>query len=135
MSVNGSTEKLKLTINQDSPVAVYRQIAEHVLAGVASGRINPGDTLPSVREMVQSTGVNPNTVIKGYHDLVMVGALKAYRGTGYMVTVKAKKIAADHVRISLNRLRAEFAHYMDCGLGVEGMDKGFLRIVDATNQA
>lgn len=121
MSVNGSTEKLKLTINQDSPVAVYRQIAEHVLAGVASGRINPGDTLPSVREMVQSTGVNPNTVIKGYHDLVMVGALKAYRGTGYMVTAKAKKVATEHVQVAVNRLRAAYGHCMDCDAEAAGM--------------
>ena len=56
-------------INIRSTIAVFRQIETVVRCGIASGTLNAGDRLPTVRELSEWLEVNPNTVAKAYATL------------------------------------------------------------------
>lgn len=73
------------SIDIHSSVAVYIQIENHVQFAIASGKLKPGDQLPSVRELSERLGVNPNTVAKSYRDLEVMGLLYTRRGMGVFV--------------------------------------------------
>jgi len=73
------------TINIHSSVAVYVQIENEVQFAVASGKLKPGERLPSVREASERLKVNPNTVAKAYRDLEIMGIVYTRRGMGVFI--------------------------------------------------
>ena len=73
------------SINIHSSVAVYMQIENEVQFAVASGKLKPGDRLPSVRELSERFNVNPNTVAKAYRDLEVMGIVYTRRGMGVYI--------------------------------------------------
>lgn len=73
------------SIDIHSSVAVYVQIENHVQFAIASGKIKAGEQLPSVRELSERLGVNPNTVAKAYRDLEVMGLLYTRRGMGVFI--------------------------------------------------
>ena len=73
------------SIDIHSSVAVYVQIENHVQFAISAGRLKPGDQLPSVRELSERLGVNPNTVAKAYRDLEVMGLLYTRRGMGVFI--------------------------------------------------
>jgi GntR family transcriptional regulator len=89
---------VKYSVNLDSPIAVYVQIENQIQFAIASGRIKPGFTLPSVREMSQILDVNPNTVTKAYRDLELLELVHTRRGVGVTIAEKAPKICRDRTR-------------------------------------
>ena len=72
-------------INIRSSVAVYLQIENLVQFAVASGTLKPGDQLPSILEVSERVGVNPNTVVKSYRDLEVMGLIYTRRGMGAFI--------------------------------------------------
>lgn len=82
-----SEEMLQMLSNIDvhSSVAVYLQIENQVQFAITANRLNPGDQLPSVRELSERLEVNPNTVAKAYRDLEVMGLLYTRRGKGVFV--------------------------------------------------
>ncbi len=77
-------------IDIDSSVPVYVQIENHVQFAIASGRMKPGDQLPSIRELSEGLNVNPNTVAKAYRDLEIMGLVYTRRGMGVYVNKGAE---------------------------------------------
>ncbi len=73
------------SVNIRSSVAVYLQIENHVQFAIASGKLNAGDQLPSVRLLSETLNVNPNTVAKAYRDLEVMGLLYTRRGMGVFI--------------------------------------------------
>lgn len=94
MPTNGVT----YSVNIDSPIAVYVQIENQVQFAIAAGKLNPGDTLPSVREMSETLKINPNTVTKAYRDLELMQLVHTRRGVGVTVSEKAPKLCRDTSR-------------------------------------
>ena len=82
-----------LDIRTESDVPIYRQIADGLRLAVASGRLAPGDEVPSVRAMALKLRINPNTVARAYRDLESAGFLETRRGRGTFVAGGAKKDA------------------------------------------
>jgi GntR family transcriptional regulator len=72
-------------LDKKSPVAFYRQIIDAVLAGISSGKITPGDRLPTIRDLAVKLEVNPNTVVKAYSELHGLGVVDTQQGTGVFV--------------------------------------------------
>ena len=68
-----------------SAVPPYLQIVQQVRQALRMGLIDVGDQLPSVREVVTATAVNPNTVLKAYRDLEREGLIEARPGHGTFV--------------------------------------------------
>jgi GntR family transcriptional regulator/MocR family aminotransferase len=58
--------RLTLFFDEDSPVPIYRQLAEHIEELVTSGQLRPGTRLPSSRELAESAGVSRCTASKVY---------------------------------------------------------------------
>src|SRR5215475_1084005 len=67
-------------LTPQSGTPIYRQLLEQVRRLVASGRLAPGDELPSVRELAVEHAVNPMTISKAYALLEAEGLLERNRG-------------------------------------------------------
>ena len=76
-------------LDKKSPVPFYRQIVDMVLAGISRGAIEPGDRLPTIRDLAVKLEVNPNTVVKAYSQLQMLGVLDMQQGTGAFARARA----------------------------------------------
>src|SRR2546421_120137 len=63
-------------------VAPYLQITRPVRHAVRLGYLRPGDRLPTAKEVVRRLAINPNTVLKAYHDLEHEGLVEARPGWG-----------------------------------------------------
>jgi GntR family transcriptional regulator len=77
-------------LNPHSGIPIYRQIVEQVRRMVASGQLQPGATLPSVRELAVSHAVNPMTVSKAYSMLETEGLLERNRGKPMTVASQSR---------------------------------------------
>jgi GntR family transcriptional regulator len=73
----------ELSLNPQSPVPLYHQIAELLRHWIATGRLAPGEGLPAVRLLARQAGVNMHTVRRAYHELAQQGLveLRGPRGT------------------------------------------------------
>ncbi|MFO7774949.1 MAG: GntR family transcriptional regulator [Candidatus Hydrogenedentota bacterium] len=85
-------------IDLHSPEPVYTQIEKQVQFAIAAGRLKSEDRLPSVRELSERLGVNPNTVAKAYRDLQLMGWVSARRNMGIFVTRGCEQRCRDDVR-------------------------------------
>jgi GntR family transcriptional regulator len=96
---------------------VYLQIENHVRFAIASGFVKAGESLPSVRDLAQRLGVNPNTVTKAYRDLELLGIVATRRGVGVRVTPNAAALCAEETkRAVLERLSDATAECMAAGI-------------------
>ena len=88
-------------VNIRSSVAVYVQIENEVQFAIASGQVKGGDQLPSMHDLAERLGVNPNTVTKAYRDLEVMGYVYTRRGMGVFISpgVEAKVREACRKRI------------------------------------
>ena len=76
-----------LSIDQDDSTPIYAQIEHALRAAIASGRLRPGDQLPTVRQLAVDLQVNANTVARVYSDLERAGVLETRRGVGSFIAV------------------------------------------------
>ena len=76
---------LVLRLNTSSGVPPYLQLAQQVRQAIASGVLEPGDQLPTVKEVVGQIAVNPNTVFKSYRELEREGLVQGRPGAGTFV--------------------------------------------------
>jgi GntR family transcriptional regulator len=83
-------------LDSKSGVPVYRQLIDQVLVAIASGGLNPGDQLPTVRQLAVDLSINPNTVVRAYKELEIRGMLTTQQGTGTFIT--AKKVKSDEAQ-------------------------------------
>jgi GntR family transcriptional regulator len=76
---------IRFRVDGRSGVPPYQQIVQQVRQALRMGVLSVGDQLPSVREVVAVTAVNPNTVLKAYRDLEREGLVEARAGQGTFV--------------------------------------------------
>ncbi|GFI62314.1 HTH-type transcriptional repressor YtrA [Clostridiales bacterium] len=72
------------TFKDDRPI--YFQLMEQIKLGIVSGMWQPGTKLPSVRELAQEAGVNPNTMQRAMSDLEREGLVYSKRTSGRYIT-------------------------------------------------
>lgn len=83
---------IEFRIERRSGTAAYAQIMAQVRDAVLLGHLTVGDQLPTAREVVAQTGINPNTVLKAYRQLDMEGVVETRVGAGTFITA-----VPDHV--------------------------------------
>ncbi len=76
---------IQLQIDPKSGVPFYRQIIDQVKAAIVTGSIEPGDRLPTVRQLAVDLSVNPNTVSRAYTELELTGLVETQMGSGTFV--------------------------------------------------
>lgn len=72
-------------IDRHSGVPTYLQIVQQTQQALRLGLLEPGDRLPTAREVVELTAINPNTVLKAYRELERSGLVEGRRGVGTFV--------------------------------------------------
>jgi DNA-binding transcriptional regulator YhcF (GntR family) len=95
-------------LNPNSGVPIYRQIQDQIRFGIASGLLNPGEQLPTVRALAVELAVNPNTIIKAYTELERAGILTTEQGSGTFVASQPAPLPGPEKRAKLEGLCAEF---------------------------
>lgn len=76
---------LQFEIHPSSGVPIYRQLMDQLRSLIASGRLAPGELVPSVRQMAEELQVNLMTVSKAYARLEQDGVLERDRGVGMRI--------------------------------------------------
>lgn len=83
-----------IEIDFNSDEAIYMQVRNQIIMGIASAEIREGDALPSVRQMAQAVGINMHTVNKAYSLLRQEGFIQLDRRKGAVVALDIDKIKA-----------------------------------------
>lgn len=83
-----------IEIDFNSDVAIYMQLRNQIVIGIATAEIREGETLPSVRQMAEKIGINMHTVNKAYSVLRQEGLVTIDRRRGAVVTIDVDKIQA-----------------------------------------
>lgn len=77
---------MDVRIDLESSVPIYMQIVEQIRHLVATGRLQPGEKLPTIRQLAVDLRVDPNTVAHAYNLLHSEGVISTQRGRGTFVT-------------------------------------------------
>ena len=83
-----------IEIDFNSDEAIYMQLRNQIIMGIAASRFREGDMLPSVRQLADHIGINMHTVNKAYTVLRQEGYVKVDRRKGVMIAVDADKLKA-----------------------------------------
>ncbi|MGH3621411.1 MAG: GntR family transcriptional regulator [Sciscionella sp.] len=76
---------IEFRIDRRSGVATYLQLVHQVEQALRLGLLMPGDRLPTAKEVVAATAINPNTVLKAYRELEREGLVEPRPGLGTFV--------------------------------------------------
>ncbi|MEV0644285.1 GntR family transcriptional regulator [Phytomonospora sp. NPDC050363] len=76
---------IEFRIDRRSGVSTYLQLVHQVRHALRLGMLAPGDRLPTAREVVAATAINPNTVLKAYRELEREGLVEPRPGLGTFV--------------------------------------------------
>jgi len=93
-----------ISVDARDPTPIYAQLERGLRAAMATGRLRPGDQLPTVRQLAVDLRVNANTVARVYAELERVGVIETRRGVGSFI--KATPAEAHPPRERDRRLRA-----------------------------
>jgi len=94
-----------VSIDPSDRTPIYAQLERGFRAAVASGRLRPGDQLPTVRQLAVELRVNANTVARVYSELERAGVLETRRGVGSFISA-AGRAEARPAGEKARRLRA-----------------------------
>ena len=80
-----------IEIDFNSDEAIYQQLCNQIIFGIATSQFSEGEVLPSVRELAEAIGINMHTVNKAYTVLKEEGFVKVDRRRGAVVAVDVNK--------------------------------------------
>ncbi|MGN0482488.1 MAG: GntR family transcriptional regulator [Lachnospiraceae bacterium] len=96
-----------IELDFNSGEALYLQVRNQIILGIATNQYQIGDTLPSVRSLAEQIGINMHTVNKAYHVLKEEGFIQLDRRNGAVIAPNADKLqVTEEMR---QRLRAVIA--------------------------
>ena len=83
-----------IQIDFNSSEAIYMQLCNQIIMGIATSKLQEGDPLPSVRQMADTIGINMHTVNKAYAVLKQEGFIQLDRRRGAVVAIDVNRIKA-----------------------------------------
>ena len=96
-----------LEVDFNSEEALYIQLRNQIIVGIATNRLKEGESLPSVRQLAESIGINMHTVNKAYTVLKQEGFVKVDRRRGAVIAIDADRISdLEQMRESLRVILA-----------------------------
>ena len=99
---------LDFQLDDRSGVATYLQLAQQVRHALRLGLLEPGDRLPTAKQVVAKLAINPNTVLKAYRELEREGLVSARPGLGTFV----RKSLARTDLVEQARLREQLTEWV-----------------------
>lgn len=87
-------EVMYIEIDFNSEEAIYIQLRNQIIMGIATAKIQEGESLPSVRQLAETVGINMHTVNKAYTVLKQEGYIQLDRRRGAVVSLDVNKIEA-----------------------------------------
>jgi GntR family transcriptional regulator len=93
-----------VSIDARDATPIYAQLERALRAAIATGRVRPGDQLPTVRQLAVDLSINANTVARVYAELERAGVIETRRGVGSFIS--ATPAQAHPPREHDRRLRA-----------------------------
>ena len=125
---------IEFSLDARSGVSPYLQVVHQVRRALRLGLLVEGDQLPTVKDVVASLAINPNTVLKAYRELEREGLVAARPGVGTFVT----RTLADASLAAHGPLRRELAGWLEtarsAGLDEESIEALFVSTFRAVNQ-
>lgn len=83
-----------IEIDFNSDEAIYLQLRNQIVFGIATSQFREGDSLPSVRHMAETIGINMHTVNKAYTVLKQEGYVKVDRRRGAVIAIDVNRMEA-----------------------------------------
>ena len=83
-----------IEIDFNSDEAIYMQLRNQIILGIATSQFQEGDMLPSVRQLAETIGINMHTVNKAYTVLKQEGYVKVDRRKGAMIAIDIDRMRA-----------------------------------------
>lgn len=81
-----------IEIDFNSEEAIYLQLRNQIVLGIATSQFHEGDSLPSVRQLADTIGINMHTVNKAYTVLKQEGFVKVDRRRGAVIAIDVDKM-------------------------------------------
>lgn len=129
-------QQVYLQIDPDASEPVYRQVVEGLRALLVNEQLQPGDQLPTVRELALDLGVHFNTVAEAYRLLASEGWIDLKRRRGATVKARAAPPATPESREQFGaRLRSLVATFRAQGLPSRTISKELERMARELTEA
>ncbi|MBC1921687.1 GntR family transcriptional regulator [Listeria grayi] len=104
-------------LDNKSRLPIYEQIVNEMQAQVVKGILEPGDRVPSIRELAALLGINPNTVSKAYQELERLEILSTVKGRGTFITEQTGKMLSEKTLLDAKkRLKEAVIHLKALGI-------------------
>lgn len=117
---------MKWEIHSDRPV--YLQLMDLIQNAIIAGIYAPGERLPSVRELAQEAGVNPNTMQKALSELERSGIVHSRRTSGRFITEDEQLIHDLKYECAVDNAKAFIRSMKDMGLNVHEIQEIMVRL-------
>lgn len=102
----------------DNDKPIYKQLVEKLEMWVVNGTYPPGSKLPSVRELAEESGVNPNTMQRALQELETKGFVYTKRTSGRFVTEDQTKIEEGKSALAHTRIHSFLTEMNDIGIPI-----------------
>ena len=125
---------IEFSLDTRSGVSPYLQVVHQVRRALRLGLLAEGDQLPTVKDVVASLAINPNTVLKAYRELERDGLVAARPGVGTFVT----RTLADSSLAAHEPLRRDLVRWLTkartAGLDEESIEALFTSTFRSVNE-
>jgi GntR family transcriptional regulator len=109
---------IRFSLDPANGAPIYRQIIQQIEYAILSGRMRPGDRLPTIRSLAVELKTNPNTIARAYGELEIRGILTTQVGSGTFISNKKPVMEDDRLNRKIREVLARFMREMR-ELGVE----------------
>lgn len=103
----------------DNNIPIYIQITNTIKLQIVTNQLKSGDKLPTVRDLAETAGVNPNTVQRALSDLETEGLVYAQRTTGRFVTDNIELIKQTRIELAQQELENFTQNMLNLGFSKE----------------
>ncbi len=119
-----------LDVNPRSGVPIYVQLVEQIKHALEVGILQPGDQLPTVRQLASELTIAPNTIVKAYDELAKLGLIESRQGVGTIVVANLDgTLRAQQQEALFQRLQALVRDASHLGISTEVLNDRFTAAV------